>query len=187
MTAHAARDKKVTGMKMRLAMAFTALLALAACGFQPMYAPTALGPEGAVVGAIAVPEVPGKAGHAFRTEFTRLLDIERGRGGPEKRLEITVKEQIIPLGLRIDETATRADLILTGGYKLFDAQGAEVAKGQINATASYDIPVAAYGAAAAQDDARERAGVTLAQRLRTDIALRLRARKADEATKAASP
>jgi len=161
-------------MTKRLALALVALTALSGCGFKPMYAPTAaLGTQGAVIGAVSVPEVPGKSGHAFRTELTRLLDIERGAAGGEKRLELTVSEQVSQLGLRVDESATRADLVLTSDYKLFSPEGKELIRGRIVVTASYDIPVAAYGAATAQDDARERAGVLLAQRMRTDMALRL--------------
>ena len=146
-----------------------ALILLASCGFKPMYAPSGGDP---LIGAVSVPEVPGKAGHAFRTEFVRQLAAERA-GSANRRLDITVTEVVAPLGLRVDESASRADLILNSNYRLLDEGGRELAKGLISATASYDIPISAYGAAAAQDDARERAGVLLAQRVRTDLALKL--------------
>lgn len=153
---------------MRAFLAAIALTALAACGFTPMYAPSGQ----AFIGDVTVPEVPGKAGHAFRTELVRQLGAERGHG-TGRRLDVTVSEVVAPLGLRVDESATRADLILNSSYTLFEADGRELVKGVVSATASYDIPVSAYGAATAQDDARERAGVLLANRVRTDIALRL--------------
>jgi LPS-assembly lipoprotein len=159
---------------MRVAFAAVALLALTACGFKPMYAPTTGGDP--LIGAVSVPEVPGKAGHAFRTELVRQLAAESA-GSTTKRLDITVTEVVAPLGLRVDESASRADLILRSDYRLLDDGGRELAKGRITATASYDVPLSAYGAAAAQDDARERAGVMLAQRVRTDIALQLAHRR----------
>jgi LPS-assembly lipoprotein len=155
---------------MRLAFAFVALAALSACGFKPMYAPPAAG--GAVIGQVSVPEVPGKSGHAFRTELTRLLAAERS-AGPIRQLDVTVNETVAQLGLRVDESATRADLLLTGAYVLHDVDGRDLVRGSASVVASYDIPVSAFGAAAAQDDARERAGVMLAQRVRADLALRL--------------
>ncbi|MFZ4687566.1 MAG: LPS assembly lipoprotein LptE [Hyphomonadaceae bacterium] len=166
---------------MRVALIAAALVALAGCGFKPMYAPTAAG-AAPLIGPVTVPEVRGKAGHAFRTELTRLLEAESGDGAP-KQLEIAVTETVTPLGLRVDESSTRADFIMTATYKLLDPNGAELVRGTSAATVSYDIPVAAYGAAAAQDDARERAGVLLADRVRTDLALRLsRLRNAAPAT-----
>ena len=156
---------------MRVALIALALVALAGCGFKPMYAPSAGG--GATIGAVDVPEVPGKSGHAFRTELTRLLDAEGRNGGEPRRLEVALGEQVNALGLRVDESATRADLILTADYKFFDLNGEQMVKGKVTAVAAYDIPVQAYGAAAAQDDARERAGVLLAENLRTDLALQL--------------
>lgn len=157
---------------MRVALIAVALVALTGCGFKPMYAPSAGGE--ATIGAVDVPEVPGKAGHAFRTELTRMLDAEaRGSSATPRRLEVNMAEKVNALGLRVDESATRADLILTADYKLFDLNGEEMVKGKVTAVAAYDIPVQAYGAAAAQDDARERAGVLLAENLRTDLALQL--------------
>jgi hypothetical protein len=38
---------------------------------------------------------------------------------------------------------------------------------------NYEIPTAAFGEIAAQDDARDRAAETLAQRMRAELALRL--------------
>ena len=157
---------------MRVALIALALVALAGCGFKPMYAPASTG-GGALIGAVTIPEVPGKSGHAFRTELTRLLAAEGRNGATPRRLDVTVSELVSALGLRVDESATRADLILTGVYKFYDLSGAELVNGRAIATVSYDIPIAAYGAAAAQDDARERAGVLLADKIRTDLALRL--------------
>lgn len=148
-------------------MALAALALLAGCGFKPMYAPGG----DPLIGAVSVPEVPGKAGHAFRTELVRQLAADSR--GAQRRLDITVNEVVAPLGLRVDESASRADLILNSSYRLFDDTGRELVKGVVTATASYDIPISAYGAAAAQDDARERAGVLLANRVRTDLALKL--------------
>jgi LPS-assembly lipoprotein len=141
---------------------------LSACGFQPMYAPAAKGG----LGAVALGEVSGKSGHSFRSEMNRLLDMERDDAAP-RRLEVTVNERINRLGLRIDESASRADLIVTGAYKLFDTNGQEILNGQVTSIVSYDIPVQAFGEISAQNDARERAGVQLAEKMRAELSLLL--------------
>ena len=150
-----------------------ALVALAGCGFKPMYAPTG---GDALIGAVSIPEIPGKSGHVFRTEMEKLLGVERG-SATTRRLEVALKETIGTLGLRVDESSTRADLTLTADYVFFDASGGELFRGVIQQTASYDIPTSAFGEVSAQNDARERAAAMLAERMRAELALRLNQRR----------
>lgn len=154
---------------MRILITSMALL-VGACGFQPMYAPTG---GGAAIGPVSVGEIEGKAGHVLRTELTRILAAEN-TGDPPMTLEITLSEQVIPLGIRRDESATRAELRLTANYVLTPPpdQG-QVMRGSVFTVVNYDIPTAAFGEIAAQDDARERAAETMAQRFRAELALRI--------------
>jgi hypothetical protein len=46
-------------------------------------------------------------------------------------------------------------------------------RGSVFTVVNYDIPTAAFGEIAAQDDARERAAETMAQRFRAELALRV--------------
>jgi LPS-assembly lipoprotein len=146
------------------------VLLLAACGFQPMYAnPTG----GAAIGPVQINEIDGKAGHVLRTELSRMLAVEND-GSPPADLRITLVEQVTPLGIRRDESATRAELRLTANYILTPAQaGARAMRGSVFTVVTYDIPTAAFGEIAAQDDARERAAETMAQRFRAELALRM--------------
>lgn len=175
-------------------MVALALTALSACGFKPMYAPSG---GDATIGAVSVNEIPGKSGHVFRTELTKLLGAERG-SPTARRLEVVLTERISALGLRIDESATRADLQLTADYVFFDSSGVELFRGAVTQIASYDIPSvptatpdqlssSAYGEVSAQNDARERAGAMLAERMRTELALRLRQQARSPAPVVAPP
>ncbi len=153
---------------MRVLITSMALLA-GACGFQPMYA----APGGqAAIGPVSVGEIEGKAGHVLRTELTRMLAAENN-GDAAMALEITLSEQVTPLGIRRDESATRAELRLIANYVLTPPpnQG-QVMRGSVFTVVTYDIPTAAFGEIAAQDDARERAAETMAQRFRAELALR---------------
>jgi len=155
------------------------LLSLAACGFSPMYAPLSAG--GPAIGPVQVSLIQGKSGHVLETELDRILAVE-DNGAPAAHLDITLQEQITLLGLRRDESATRAQLQLTANYVLTPANGDERAaiRGSVVTVVTYDIPTAAFGEISAQDDARERAAETMAERFRAELALRV-AQQRDEA------
>jgi LPS-assembly lipoprotein len=143
---------------------------LAGCGFRPMYAASASGQS--PIGPVVIDQIDGKAGHVLKAELEKMLRAERSEG-PAQRLRVTVGEGVVGLGFRIDESASRSDLVLNANYTLFAADGRQAASGSVSTTASYDIPASAYGEISAQDDARERAAENLAERLRADLALRL--------------
>lgn len=160
----------------RLLIAGFSLL-VAACGFQPMYAPAG---GGQAIGAVQVVEIDGKAGHALKTELDRILDVENRNGGTPALLTITLQERITPLGIRIDESATRAELRLVANYVLAPANpNATPMRGSVTTVVNYDIPRAAFAEIAAQDDARERAAETMAQRFRSELALRMAQARAE--------
>ena len=151
--------------------AFLACLVLlvAGCGFQPMYAPSG---GGAAIGPVNVSQIEGKAGHVLKTELDRILAVENS-GTPPMQLDITLQESVARLGIRLDESATRAEIRLIAHYVLTPSNGQPALRGSVNAIVNYDIPTAAFGEIAAQDDARERAAETMAQRFRTELAIRL--------------
>ena len=154
---------------MRVLIASLTLL-VAACGFQPMYAPPG---GGNAIGPVQIAEIDGKAGHVLRTELNRILAVEND-GSPPMHLQVPLTEQVTPLGLRRDESATRAELRLTANYILTPVQAnGRVMRGSVFTVVNYDIPEAAFCEIAAQDDSRERAAETMAQRFRAELALRI--------------
>ncbi len=161
---------------MRAVVASLALF-LGACGFQPMYAPVA---GGAAIGPVTVSQIDGKAGHVLKTELDRILAVENGAGGEPMTLEITLQETVLGLGLRRDASASRAELRLIANYVLTPPNNGRIMRGSVSTAVNYDIPTAAFGEISAQDDARERAAETMAQRLRAELALRV-ARSRDAA------
>ena len=144
-------------------------LFLAACGFQPMYAPAA---GGAAIGPVEVAQIDGMAGHVLKAELDRIFAVENTGAAPA-HLEITLLEQVTPLGIRVDESATRSELRLIANYVLTPPNSRDVMRGSVTTVVTYDIPTAAFGEIAAQDDARERAAETMAQRFRAELALRM--------------
>ncbi len=156
---------------MRFTASLLALAVLAGCGFTPMYAPDATR-GGPVIGPVSVAVIEGKSGHELKVALDRLFGVERGTGAP-LRLEVKLTELVGGLGYRIDDTASRADLVLTANYILYSADGRQALKGALDGVATYDIPTSAYGDLSAQNAARSRAAVVLAERIRTDIAIQL--------------
>jgi LPS-assembly lipoprotein len=161
---------------MRVLIVLFALLT-AACGFAPMYAQ----PGGvSAIGPVNIAPIEGKSGHVLRTELSRLLRVEDANGAPSSQLAITLLETVVPLGIRLDETATRAELHLVANYALTPPHG-RIIRGSVATVADDEIPTAAYGEIAAQDDARERAAEVLAQRFRAELALRMAQARQEEA------
>jgi|CXWL01.1.fsa_nt_gi LPS-assembly lipoprotein len=162
---------------MRVLIAALTLL-VAACGFQPMYATSANG--GPAIGPVQISQIDGKAGHVLKTELERILAVENN-GAPPATLEIALLEQVTALGLRRDESATRGEIRLTATYTLTPASGGEAIRGTLYTVVNYEIPTAAFGEIAAQDDARERAAESMAQRFRAELALRMAQARAGSA------
>jgi LPS-assembly lipoprotein len=154
---------------MRILIAATLTLLLAACGFQPMYAPSS---GGAAIGPVNVSQIDGRAGHVLKTELDRILGAEANAGGEPQQLDITLRESVLQLGIRRDESASRAEYRLTARYTLTGASGAPI-RGSLSTVVNYEIPPSAFAEIAAQDDARDRAAETMAQRLRAELAIKL--------------
>ncbi|MEQ1618848.1 MAG: hypothetical protein ABL883_10955 [Terricaulis sp.] len=155
-------------MSIRVLVSCLATLLVAACGFQPMYSPG----NGAAIGPVQIAMIEGKAGHVLKTELDRMLTAENSAASPAT-LEIALEEQVSRLGLRRDESATRGELRLVATYVLTPSDGSAAMRGTLATIVNYEIPSAAFGEIAAQDDARERAAETMAQRFRAELALRM--------------
>lgn len=149
-----------------------AAASLSGCGFRPLYAKQESGARG-YIGPITIDTIPGKSGFELQSELENLLTVERA-DTPPKRLSITLTEQFTRVALRIDEASNRADLILVADYVLYDETGKPLVRGQSDSIASYEVPLSSsFGEVSAENDARERAATLLAERIRTELSLRL--------------
>ena len=156
---------------MRAFAALALAMGLAACGFQPLYGSSE---SGRALSSIAVETIQGKSGHVLKAQLERLMSAGRTADAPPAyTLSVVLQERLEPIGLRIDASATRSDLTLVANYILRDANGLEAAKGKIETTVGYDVPASAFGEVAAQNDARERAGETMAEMMRAELATRI--------------
>lgn len=166
------------------AAAGAAVLALAACGFEPLHGRT----EGGFSTRDALPRIkietmPGRSGQFLRNLLTDRF-APRGRRGPAVwTLRVDVKESVQSLGVRKTSEATRANIWFDGTFTLtragLSAARAKPFTARLRAVSSFDLERGEFGALRAEKDARERALRRLADDITLRVSGRLR-RKAEE-------
>lgn len=151
----------------RTAAITAGLLFTSACGFTPLYAQQGVTPN---LSAIAVDAPQGRVGYLLREELDD--ELARDRGQPARyRLALDVTEERRARGLRVDDVASRYELLLTVRYVLTGVGGTTpLAQGQAQSTVTYDVADQPYAGVAAQIDGQERAASQAAQRIRLDLA-----------------
>lgn len=157
-----------------------ASLALAACGFRPLYgersAASVSAPE---LAAVQIDTIPNREGQIVRNS---LLDKMRPRGGAQKelyRLSIALSVGRESFGIRADDTATRSSMTMVASYTLSDiATGQALLSASSRAVSSYNILDSDFATYISENDAMRRTAVNLSEEIKTRIAIFLSSRKA---------
>jgi LPS-assembly lipoprotein len=161
----------------RAILACLALLALAGCGWQPLYGQVNNG-GGGVVGGNAGPQlatvhITPIADRVGQNLYNALRDRMNPGGAPEDAhydLAVRVSETTTQLLILQDQTATRITLTLNATYALYQRGIPKpVYQGQSRATTTYDLLNNEYATVQSGDDAHRRGALTLAD----DISERL--------------
>ncbi len=155
-------------MTRRALAALPLLPLLAGCGFTPLYAEHGVGPT---LQAVAVETV----GHSRTAYFLRqALDDELGHdreAAPIYRLTTTISENRYPLGVRVNNVASRYEVDLAVTWRLLDAgTGAQLTAGVTPVRVSYASADPPYAGVAAEQDGVERAAKEVAWRMRQAVA-----------------
>ena len=144
--------------------------ALGACGFQPLYSQrtgSASPQELALVTIDTIADRDGQKLHNFLRDRLNPLGFPPE---PFYRLQLKLNTTTRDLAIRKDETATRANLILTANFILRDIRTGKVLfKGRSRSTNSYNILESEFATIASLNDATTRA----ARELSDDISARL--------------
>lgn len=144
-----------------------ASLAVAGCGFHPMYGGGRLGPE---LASIYVEPMPEREGYALRNSLIDLLGSDGRQAGKNYFLKVTLTQESNGVALQNNATITRYNDTLTAAYVLSDANGKAIASGSQTSLAAYNVSNAPYSTLAVQQDSDRRAAQDLADRIRTDLA-----------------
>ena len=151
---------------------------LAACssgGFHPMYGPT---PSGASLqerlAQMEVAPIPGRVGQRIRNE----LIFQSTAGGtplpPAYRLEVTTTETLQSTLVKIDGDSAAQIYQLTASFKLVNIKDKRVMlQGTSQARASFERFASIYSNVRGRDDAENRAARTIADDLKTRVAMYL--------------
>lgn len=132
-------------------LALTGLLALAGCGFAPVYGTSGAGR--ALWGRVSI-ETPDSAdGFAFRQNLQDRLGLA---GNAAFRLVVTPSISQSAVAVGSDNSATRQNLIGQADYALLDGAGNVVTSGTVDSFVGYSSTATTVATRAAERDARGR-------------------------------
>ena len=163
-------------LSFRKAVLVIALLSLTACGFRPLHGHTQEVSSTATdqLALIKIEQIPDRIGQEFRNA---LLDRLTPKGQPSKPryfLRVSVTETIQELGIRKDETATRANFRLHVEYALYDSITREaVFKSKKKTIGSYNIVTSDFATLTAEKDIRKRLILKVSDNIKTSLAIHL--------------
>ncbi len=150
------------------------ILALSGCGFQPMYArtestPVSLADRMATIRIAPLPDHIGQQMHNL------LRDRLNPRGQPREPaylLKLSLSESRHELGVRKDETATRANLFVSASFSLREMKSKRVVlSGSTTSVNSYNILTGQFATTFSENDARKRALRELSDTIRTRLGI----------------
>lgn len=153
--------------------AAVALAGLPGCGFQPLYGQ---GKNDAAVSAelasVRVDPLSDRVGQIMHNFLRDRLNPHGQPVSPGYRLQVQLEESISELGVRRDETATRANLRMKATFLLLRYDGeAALLSGRSTSTTSYDILTNPFATTVSENEARERALREVADDIQTRLAL----------------
>jgi len=149
-------------------------LGLSACGFRPLYEVPdnqAMSPIGRMA-EIRISPLPDRIGQQMHNLLRDRLNPAGQPLDPAYTLDIRLSESRTELGIRKDETATRANLNLSAQFTLNSTQsGGRLFSDRVRTVNSYNILTSPFATGFAKDDARARALRELADAIQTRLGI----------------
>jgi LPS-assembly lipoprotein len=154
----------------RLVIAAAALL-LPSCALHPLYAGGTSGEVAATLRHVSVATIPGRNGWLVYNKLKQRLAAD-GDGAPTYRLDVTLDDQIIGLGIRGDRAATRERRTLRARYQLVAVgTGQVVLDATAGSDAGIDVVSSEYATIAAEQTAAERLSDEIADQIVARLAM----------------
>jgi len=153
-----------------------ALFVPAACGFQPLYGEQQVATGGLdpveYLAAIRVAPMPDRPGQQMHNLLRDRLNPRGQPIRPRYLLVVELGEARENLGIRVDETATRANLTVIARFALRDAGTGDVLyRSDARSTNSFNILSSQFATDVAENDARERGLREVADSIRTRLGI----------------
>ena len=151
-------------------------IALGACGLKPMYAGGASGGVAQGLASVDVSAIEGRAGWLVRNALVDRLGAARsGNGAARYRLDIRLDDRLEGLALLSNDTIARERRTMRARYQLVDLASGEIVLDATAASdAGIDVVSSEYATIAAEQKAQENLALDVADRIVTNVALRLR-------------
>jgi len=133
--------------------AIAATISTSGCSFRPLYGESdkTVLPD---LARIKIYPIENRPGQILRNFLIERLTPKGQPRQPAFNLYVTTTESIQSLGIRKDETITRANMIVSASYQLVRATDGEVLySGQSSSTSGYDILISDYATLSAEKDA----------------------------------
>jgi LPS-assembly lipoprotein len=154
-------------------LAGLAALALAGCGFQPLYGGTTAGGQrlSEVMAGVEITPIPGRVGQKLRNELI-FTNTGGGLAAPSRyRLEIAVKESVVDQLVQITGDATGQVYQLDATFQLIDPNNGKVLlQGKAISRAPYNRFQEIFANVRARYDAENRAARTVSESIKTQVA-----------------
>jgi LPS-assembly lipoprotein len=162
----------------------SAALALAACGFHPLYGKIGNGPGAqAVFSSVYVPPIElEKAGYELRNDLIDQLQAKPEPAGALYDLRIVARDRNAAIAIQNEPVVgnlkeieiTRYNYTLIVNYELIDRKTQKVlTRGTESSLSAYDVVANPYATQVAKEDAQARTAQDIAQELRIKIAVYL--------------
>jgi len=144
----------------------------AGCGFHPLYGERADAVSQQSLAEVRIAPLQDRVGQLLHIRLSKSMH-PRGQARVAKwNLNIRLISRTEQLGIRKDETATRANLILEARFQLNNAQtGKSAFQGRSVITISYNILESRFGTVASRSDAERRATRELGDNIKNRVAL----------------
>lgn len=156
-------------------LALCSLLALAACGLEPMYGRNAGNKVAAALSGVAIQPISDRVGQELRNYLIERIGGS-GRRDTAYLLDVSMAENRSDLGVLRDSSSTYARLTLNAAFVLRDAKtGQPVFSDRATAINSYSLNLleGGYSTLAAEANARDRAVRLLGDEIITRLSIRL--------------
>ncbi len=151
-----------------------AAIGLSACGFKPLYGrpeAQALSPVDHMA-AIRVAPLADRIGQQMHNLLRDRLNPYGQPRDPVYRLDVAINEARQELGIRKDETATRANFILSASFTLRGLESGQVLlRGRTSSVNSFNIRTNQFATDASEADARKRALRELSDSIRVRLGI----------------
>ena len=143
---------------------------VAGCGFRPLYSERATGVN-AQLAAVQIGVIDHRVGQILYNDLRDRFNPYGVPPDPLYRLDILVSEAKQSLGIRKDESATRANLAMVADFSLWRLGGGKaLIKGTARSTSSYNILKSDFATFSAEGDARRRAVREISDDIKTQLA-----------------